>query len=110
MSSWLASDLIHRHEEGYEYPQTLAPFAGSSDADISKRSRLDDAFLPSQVSSKAWGEVDSLDCEADSSAYSDRLFWGTSGNSKRQAGKTTNNNEEYAGKGIEIMQHRCVIR
>lgn len=67
-SCWLASDLIHRHEEGHEYPQILAPFAGSSDAIISKRSRLDDAFLRSWVSIKAWGEVDSLDCEADSSA------------------------------------------
>lgn len=97
-STWLASGLAHRHEEGHEYPQILAPLAGSSFAVISKASRLGDAYLRSWVFGKAMGEVDSFDFKADSGAYWDRLFWGTLGNPKCPVENRTSSNEEVRWK------------
>lgn len=83
-STWLVSGLAHRHEEGDQYPQILAPFAGSSYALVHKESSLRDAYLQSWVAGKAMGEVDGFDLQADSNAYWDRVFWGTLGDPNRR--------------------------
>ena len=109
-SFWLEHGLADCYDKGVEYPQILPPLLGTSYA-LSLGNRNGDlleAYLRSWVLGKELGQTDDFDFQADSSAYWDRLFYGTSGDPNQWTENTVNDEKTVQWKRYrDSAAHLC---
>ena len=109
-SFWLKRGLAACYDEGVEYPRILSPLPGTSYAlNLGNRDGdLLEAYLRSWVLGKDLGQTDSFDFQADSSAYWERLFYGTSGDPNQRTENTVNDDKKVHWKRYrDSAAHLC---
>ena len=109
-SFWLKTGLAGCYDKGMKYTRVLSLLPGTSEAInlANHDGDLKEAYLRSWVLGKNLAETDSFDLQADSSAYWERLFYGTSGDPNQRTENTVNDNTQVKWKRYrDSAAHLC---